>query len=368
MRQRLKYHFEPGKGWMNDPNGLIFYKGYYHAFFQHNPKAPKWDTMHWGHAISKDMLHWEEQKIALYPDMPYENDGGCFSGSAIEKDGRLYLFYTSVSHELGQTQSVAYSDDGINFTKYENNPVIDHYPIDGCKDFRDPKVIKYQDKYLMVVGSKGKQFGRVLLYYSDDLLNWEYSGVLFEDTAYTDTIECPDLFFLDDKYVLMYSKIGCSMSATQFVIGTFDGQIFYEEYRVSPEMGPQFYAPQTFMAEDGRRIMIGWFYDWKLKPGKDDIYAGALSLPRELELSGDHILAKPIREADGLRVSEDENVTVLPDIDSGKKVIVTGTTEGDIEYCCNLHNIWIYRDGIGLEVFINNGECVISARMIDNGE
>ena len=107
---RLMYHFEPQKGWMNDPNGLVYFKGQYHAFFQHNPNPPqdgpiRWGCglVHWGHAVSEDLIHWEELPIALYPDQDYENKGGCYSGSAIEKDGRLYLFYTSVSHELGQT-------------------------------------------------------------------------------------------------------------------------------------------------------------------------------------------------------------------------------------------------------------------------
>ena len=118
MPERLKYHFEPQKGWINDPNGLIYFKEKYHAFFQHNPFEPRWGQMHWGHAISDDLINWQEISIALYPDMPYENSGGCFSGSAIEKDGYLFLFYTSASNELGQTQSLAISEDGINFKKY----------------------------------------------------------------------------------------------------------------------------------------------------------------------------------------------------------------------------------------------------------
>ena len=124
MQKRFSYHFEPRKGWMNDPNGLIEFQGQYHAFFQHNPYEPKWGPMHWGHAVSKDLIHWQELPIALEPKEWYENDGGCFSGSAIEKDGKLYLFYTSVSKDLGQTQSVAISEDGIHFEKYEGNPVI----------------------------------------------------------------------------------------------------------------------------------------------------------------------------------------------------------------------------------------------------
>lgn len=357
MQERFKYHFEPAKGWMNDPNGLIYYKGQYHAFFQHNPYAPMWDTMHWGHAVSEDMINWLECEIALYPDMPYENDGGCFSGSAIEKDGRLYLFYTSVSHELGQTQSVAYSDDGINFKKYEGNPVINHFPADGCKEFRDPKVIKYGEKYLMVVGSKGEKYGRVLLYSSIDLLDWRYEGLLYEADDYEDTIECPDLFSLGDKYVLMYSRIGYSTYATQFLIGSFDGRKFIKESSCNPEMGPQFYAPQTFEAPDGRRIMIGWFYDWRMKPDKGATYAGALSLPRELTIHNGKIHINPIKEAVKEEKKEDEHVSF-----SNKKLTVIDTisSENPPEYDGEIEAVRIYRDGKGIEIFINNGEAIIS--------
>ena len=96
QEERPVYHLSPRVGWMNDPNGLIFFRGQYHAFFQHYPHAPSWGQMHWGHTVSVDLLRWKELPIALYPDQPYEDDGGCFSGSAVEKDGRLYLFYTSV--------------------------------------------------------------------------------------------------------------------------------------------------------------------------------------------------------------------------------------------------------------------------------
>ena len=99
--QRFQFHFEPKSGWMNDPNGLVYFKGKYHAFFQYYPHAPHWGQMHWGHAVSDDLIHWEELPIALYPDQEYEDDGGCFSGSAVVKDDRLYLVYTSVSHGNG---------------------------------------------------------------------------------------------------------------------------------------------------------------------------------------------------------------------------------------------------------------------------
>lgn len=356
METRFSYHFEPNKGWMNDPNGLVWYRGYYHAFFQHNPYAPKWDTMHWGHAISKDLLHWEEKEIALFPDKDYENEGGCFSGSAIEKDGRLYLFYTSVSKELGQTQSVAYSDDGFTFTKYEGNPVIDHFPADGSKDFRDPKVLAYGDHYIMVLGSCKDGHGRVLMYESFDLLHWEYAGILYESDSYTEPIECPDFFPLDGKYVLMFSKMSHPLFSTQFVTGTFDGRKFTPESLSNPEMGPQFYAPQTFLGHDNRRIMIGWFYDWKFKPLEGITFAGALTLPRELSLKNGKVICTPISEAKELALMSEEHVTV-----DNNRIMIADSISSPIEYNGPIESVEIYKDKKAIEVFINNGECNISA-------
>lgn len=358
MHNRFRYHFEPNRGWMNDPNGLIYYKGYYHAFFQHNPYAAKWDTMHWGHAVSKDMIHWEECEIALFPDEEYEDDGGCYSGSAIEKDGRLYLFYTSVSHRLGQTQSMAYSDDGFHFIKYEGNPVINHFPEDGCGEFRDPKVIRYEDYYLMVVGTKYEGRGRVVLYKSYNLIEWDYSGVLYESEDYGDTIECPDLFQINEKYVLMYSRIGVDKFNTRFIIGNFDGKRFISEKNFSPEMGPQFYAPQTFKAPDGRRIMIGWFYDWKMQPDADATYAGALSLPRELTVQNGKILINPIKEAISLMQTTDNRVEI-----KDNSIVIKGTvSEGDMVVDTDyIEDIKILNDGKAIEIFLNQGKKVISA-------
>ena len=144
--QALKYHYRPKHGWINDPNGLVYFKGYYHIFYQHAPdyEVPWQQPMHWGHARTKDFLTFEELPVALYPDTPYDADG-CWSGTAIVKDDTLYLLYASVlKDEWGkhscQTVSVAYSKDGIHFEKHAGNPVIDRFPPDGGKDFRDPAV------------------------------------------------------------------------------------------------------------------------------------------------------------------------------------------------------------------------------------
>lgn len=351
--ERLQYHFEPQKGWINDPNGLIFYKGRYHAFFQYNPNALQWDTMHWGHAVSDDLIHWTELDIALYPDREYENAGGCFSGSAVEKDGRLYLFYTSVSKELGQTQSIAVSDDGLHFEKYSANPIIRRYPEEGSADFRDPKVCRIQDTYYMVCGSGKDGIGKILLYQSDNLYDWHYQGVLFQDEQCGKVLECPDFFELDGKYVLMFSMMNRRFYSTQFVIGTFDGHSFQEEARSKPEAGPQFYAPQTFRDNTGRRIMIGWLYNWgkPLDTGAD--CAGALTIPRQLTRCGQHILNFPVVEAKPLLTDRDNAVEILD-----RRVRIDQSLTLDYDF--DLDDIAILRDTKTIEIFLNQGRKSIS--------
>lgn len=353
MTPRLKYHFEPKKGWINDPNGLIFFKGQYHAFFQHNPHEPKWGPMHWGHAVSDDLVNWTELPIALYPDMDYEDDGGCFSGSAMVKDDKLYLFYTSVSKGLGQTQSVVTSTDGITFVKYENNPVIKLYPTDGSFDFRDPKVTLIEDKYHMVCGSGKDGCGKILRYTSTDLLNWEYAGVLFEGEQYGGILECPDFFPFEGKYLLMFSQMGKYTHATHFVYGDFDGTTFTPISEHEPEAGPQFYAPQTFLDDKNRRIIIAWLYDWNKKLDDGAEYAGAFTIPREITLKDGKLRIYPVKEAQHLLTCEDELVSIC-----GNTVTIDKAEKGNaLEYKADkIDDIKILRDTKTIEVFINQGE------------
>ena len=352
--KRFLYHFEPQKGWMNDPNGLVWFRGQYHAFFQHNPHGPQWGPMHWGHAVSRDLIHWEELPIALYPDMPYENDGGCFSGSAVEKDGRLYLFYTSVSHEWKQTQSVACSDDGVRFTKYSGNPVIPRNPL-GYPDFRDPKVSRIDGVWYMVAGTGDAQSGKVLLFTSEDLLRWDYVGVLFEGAEYAGCIECPDFFQLGGKYVLMFSKIGEQERATHFVVGDFvDGKL--TDYTIQqPEWGIDFYAPQTF-SDGGRRIMIGWMYHWGKTAPKGCEFAGALSIPRELTLEDGKIRNYPVKEAWPLLKKESQFVRREGDW----LVLLDRQAQSVVREIPPLSVVDILEDTKSIEVFVNGGEISFS--------
>jgi len=356
MPERLQHHFEPQKGWMNDPNGLIFYRGQYHAFFQHNPHSPRWGQMHWGHAVSDDLLHWKEVEIALYPDRPYENSLGCFSGSAVEKDGLLYLFYTSVSRELGQTISVAVSEDGLRFEKYAGNPIL-QAPEDGSSaDFRDPKVTKIGDTYYMVCGSGVGGVGKVLLFSSGDLLGWDYRGVLFEGEQYGRVMECPDFFPLGGKYILMFSQMDMPFRSTVFVWGDFDGERFQPISVQRPEIGPHFYAPQTFLAPDGRRILIGWLYSWQKELDEGAEYAGALTIPRELTMVDGKVRTFPVREAAHLLTSEDALVRWEKD---GVSIAAEPFTS-EAQHRGPVKNVSMLRDTKTIEIFVNDGEASFS--------
>ena len=360
MPKRLQHHFEPRFGWMNDPNGLIYYEDTYHAFFQHNPYGPIWSAMFWGHAVSDDLLHWEEQPLALVPDQWYENRGGCFSGSAIEKDGRLYLFYTGVSDECGQAQCVAWSDDGRYFQKYKQNPVIRQSP-NGSADFRDPKVTKIGDTYYMVVGSGKDGVGCVLLYRSENLLDWDYVGVLLEGAQYGKVIECPDFFPIGDTFgdgfVLMFSQMNwpSNLRSTMFIYGDFDGETFTPKSEHSPVIGPHYYAPQSFLDEKGRRVVIGWLYSWTkpLDEGADT--AGALTIPMELQYADGRFTLFPVKRAQKLLRQEDPLVTAGPDF-----VEIASDYERPLRWEGDVRRVDILRDAKTIEVFINGGETVFS--------
>ena len=201
---RQDYHFMAETGWINDPNGLIYFKGKYHFFYQYNPYSGFWDYMHWGHAVSEDMIHWEYLPLALAPSEVYDDHlkGGCFSGSAIEHDGKLFLIYTGTCNNgkgFEQSQCIAYSEDGIHFEKYEGNPVItapEGVPTDL---FRDPKVWKHDDTYYVVCGASQNGFAQARLYKSTDMFHWEFVNVLAESRGEWGYMwECPDFYPVGD--------------------------------------------------------------------------------------------------------------------------------------------------------------------------
>ena len=280
MQQRPTKHFTPKKNWINDPNGLIFHDGYYHLFFQHNPFENKWGHMSWGHARSIDLINWEELPVAI----PEQADHAIFSGSAVfdEVNNRLVAIYSG-HREGNQSQYISFSYDG-GTTWQENIKVLDL----NMADFRDPKVFRYQDKWIMSV-VKSKEL-KVSFFESIDLINWNF---LSDYTApdIQDLYECPDLFQLDGKWVLIISTNPGGMyggSGTRYLLGKFDGKTFKEEGPAKfIDYGPDNYAGVTFN-DAAERISIAWMNNWEYANKlKREIWNGQMTAARKLQIKND---------------------------------------------------------------------------------
>lgn len=317
LRWYPRYHLAARAGWINDPNGLVWFDGWYHAFYQHHPYSTQWGPMHWGHARSRDLVRWEHLPVALAPEGAEDKDG-CFSGSAVVDGDTLALIYTGHKFEgesnddasLYQVQCLATSQDGIHFSR--QGIVVDTPP--GLHHFRDPKVWREAGSWYMIVGARVGETGQVRLYRSDDLRQWQEQGILAEAGEGEGYMwECPDLFTLSGKRVLMFSPQG--MAAEGFrnrnlfqsgcIVGTWQpGEPFRRESSFTEmDHGHDFYAPQSFLAPDGRRLVIGWLDMWESPlPEQQDGWAGMLSLPRELSLGADNRLQmRPAKEVESLR-------------------------------------------------------------------
>ncbi len=279
-------HFTPAKNWMNDPNGLVWHKGEFHLFFQHNPQGTQWGHMSWGHAVSRDLLTWEELPVAIAED----HEGTIFSGSAISDGDDLIAFYTR-NTETNQSQCIARSkDNGRTFVKYENNPVLD----ENKKDFRDPKVFKYMDHWIMCAAQPLDH--QISFYSSTDLINWKHLSDFGPAGAVNGVWECPDLFPLqldnEEVWVLIVSLNpgGLYGSGTQYFIGDFDGTTFVPRYSTEKprwlDYGKDNYAGVTFNSEpNGKRILIGWLANWEdTKNHPETSWTTQMTIPRELGL------------------------------------------------------------------------------------
>ena len=305
---RGQFHFSPQRGWNNDPNGLVYYDGHYHMFFQHNPYGWGWGNMHWGHAISKDLVHWEELGDKLLPD----SMGPMFSGSAVVdwnntsgfgKDGKppMVLIYTAAGNPT--VQGIAYSTDGRTFTKYSGTPVLKQ--ITGGN--RDPKVIWHQPskKWVMVlyVELQGKHTVHFLT--SSNLREWTQASITQGVQGSGYLFECPDFFELaldNDPNQKKWVLLGAN---SEYAGGTFDGTNFHaEHHKLRGHQGRGFYAPQTFSdipQSDGRRIQIGWLQT--VTPGMS--FNQSMSVPLELKListsQGPRLTFTPVKELESLR-------------------------------------------------------------------
>ncbi|MCY8995680.1 GH32 C-terminal domain-containing protein [Bacillus inaquosorum] len=336
---RPQYHFTPEANWMNDPNGMVYYAGEYHLFYQYHPYGMQWGPMHWGHAVSKDLVTWKHLPVALYPD----EKGTIFSGSAVVdrnntsgfqtgEEKPLVAIYTQ-DREGHQVQSIAYSNDkGRTWTKYAGNPVI---PNPGKKDFRDPKIFWYEkeNKWVMLLAAGD----RILIYTSKNLKEWTYASEFGQGQgSHGGVWECPDLFELpvdgnpNQKKWVMQVSIGNGAvsggSGMQYFVGDFDGTHFKNENPSDKvlwtDYGKDFYAAVSWSdipSSDGRRLWLGWMSNWQYA---NDVptspWRSAASIPRELKLKtltgGVRIVQTPVKELQTIRGTSKKwkNQTISP--------------------------------------------------------
>ena len=283
-RFRPVYHHTPLYGWMNDPNGMFYKDGVLHLYYQWNPYGSQWENMHWGHSTSTDLIHWEHQPMALEPDWL----GSIFSGSCVTKGDEVVAFYTSAGHH--QTQSMAVSrDGGRTFKKFSGNPVL---TTSDVPDFRDPRPFWNEDIHAWnLILAAGQE---MRIYSSKNLEDWKYESSFGKEYGNHGGVwECPDLFKIDDKWVLL-----CNInpggpfggSATQYFVGQFDGHKFTCESmpKVTKwlDYGKDHYATVSFYnAPENRRVVLAWMSNWQYAnqvPTKQ--YRSSNSIPRDLGL------------------------------------------------------------------------------------
>lgn len=412
--QRL--HLKAPDNWVNDPNGFIYYKGYYHLFYQYFPYGPRWGTMHWGHAVSRDLVSWEHRDLALYPTMR-EDQNGCFSGSAVEEDGRLYLVYTGVRYEVvnpadphtclddqfESAQLMISSEDGFHFDNENGKkviiPPITDPAIGDRTHTRDPKVWKSGDHWYLVLGSTvGEKYGEVLFYRSDDLHSWTYVDKAFKGPEYGWMWECPDYFETEGGKVLILSAMGFLKNGEKEKNQSLCFPVEFDQDSCRMEIpdeyqfldcGLDLYAPQTTLDAEGRRVLSAWV---RMPKVTDEGWIGMFCTPRVVEVRDGHIffpMHPNVRAAysqeipAGSQRAKDGYLVSL-DLEDGEELDVGGFVirrEGD-RICTDRSAVFPSFPGAHLrsetpalkggchldvvvdkdlvEVFVNEGECVIS--------
>ncbi len=360
-KYRPAYHFTPEKNWMNDPNGLVYYEGEYHLFYQYNPYGSTWGHMSWGHAVSKDLLHWEHLPVALeeYPDPLIGDSTMIFSGTALidqnntsglcEGKGCMIAIYTSHVHKNGegkmQHQSLAFSNDkGRTWKRYDKNPILDI----KRKDFRDPKVFWYEPQQKWVMATVIPDLFKVRFYESKNLLEWKQLSEFGPLGDTTRIWECPDLYPLPiegnpgkTKWMLSLSgghPQGPKFVGMQYFVGQFDGTSFTpddpKQAALHVDHGKDFYAGIVYNnipKQDGRTIMIGWINNWTYGKQIPTLpWRSAMSIPRRLSLkeadNGLRLIQNPVKEIESLRT---EMLTDSISSESSAEIEIELNTDSD---------------------------------------
>lgn len=414
MKQKL--HLKAPKNWINDPNGFIFYRGMYHLFYQCFPYAPRWGTMHWGHAVSRDLVSWEHKDIALFPTR-YEDQNGCFSGSAVENGGKIYLFYTGVHYfksdpdnvhsclndQFESAQLMITSDDGVRFDNFKNKkvviPAISDCKIGDATHTRDPKVWRGKDAWYMVLGTSTPQRrGKLLIYRSKNLTDWELANTATRADHFGWMWECPDYFEVDGEKVLTFSPMGILTDGTSYqhqsisTIVDFDAdtcKMTIPDHYQYFDYGMDLYAPQSTVDEEGRRVVVAWL---RMPQAVDNRWNGMFCLPRVVNVKKGHIYfsvhpnVEKVYEKEISSVEEagESEYRISLDINDGDvlniggyrvcrngsvitadrtKVFPQNTEAGMVfstpEVYGDLH-IDVYVNKNLVEIYVNNGEYVLS--------
>lgn len=419
QKWRLNFHIMPPVGWLNDPNGLCFFKGEYHFFFQYSPFDSKGGLKFWGHYKSKDMLHWKYMKTALFPDQPYDCHG-VYSGSAYVENDMMYLYYTgNIKYEgnynyitNGRASNTIYAEckDGVHIENKQCLLKNKDYPEEMTCHVRDPKVWKEKDNYYMVLGARTKgDIGEVLLYCSKDKKNWVLQNILKSKEKFGYMWECPDLFLLDDVRILSVSPQGVEAQEKKYLNVYQSGYYilegdFKEKYKLSEfvewDKGFDFYAPQTFEDNKGRRILVGWMGmpdcdEYYINPTVEYEWQHAFTMPRVLTIQDGKVFQSPIEEMQQMRkgktdfsnkvtcescfelliknIKKDCKIKIEQNVileynknEKEFKLEFTGTIgagrtkrNADLKEC---RNIRIFADASSLEIFLNDGEEVLTTR------
>lgn len=424
---RPKIHFTAERNWINDPNGFIYYKGEYHLYYQCFPYSCEWGTMHWGHATSKDLVNFEHHPIALYPSKEYDCNG-CFSGTAIAEEDCLRIYYTGVKynktldgdiHRPENDNFVACqveitSKDGYKFDNIKDKtliiPPVTDKALGNKTHTRDPKVWKYKDKYSMILGSKFEKenhkgfIGEALFYTSDDGNKWTYKNRCFDERI-GEMWECPDLFKVDGKYVLILSPENITLDGKNYKNNSIYSIVEYDEDECEMkivnnysyvDLGLDLYAPQTTLDKYGNRIMIGWMRMPKVFEGEE--WIGMMSLPRVINVVDNNVyfnvpdyvdklfdkkvdilnfkfnepykIDAKLKEGSSLKIGElvisVENDQVFVD---RSKIFVSDVQIGTVFNTPKLdskYDLKIYVDNGIVEIFINDGRYVISNIVYNN--
>ena len=301
---RPKFHITAPSNWINDPNGVIKFKGKYHVFYQHHPYGITWGPMHWGHVVSDDLLNWEHLPIALTPGDTFDKDG-CFSGSAFVYEDKLYVVYTGFifnenPEKIRQQQCLAYSEDGIHFKKLGLIIGEDNLPKEFApNDFRDPMVFMENNHFVMLVAARRKEGrGNILRYESKDLLSWTFVSSILPSDSEGIMIECPD--YVPDLNLLLYCEqfqpvngyLHHNIHSTDWEIGKFVDHKFNKTNKGMIDYGFDFYAPQVIL---GDNILIGWLDMWdRNNPSEEYGFVGSLTVPRHISVKNNELYQKPV--------------------------------------------------------------------------